>query len=211
MVNRKVAYRYDAPLFVIRRDIGSHISEPILPWYDGNDMKEKRLAAVLDNIRSVHNVGSIFRTADGAGFSEVVLCGVTPGPTDRLGRLRPDFAKVALGAEQSLPWRKERTVGKAISRLRKEGFFVIALEQSLKSVPYTALPKRMPDKIALIVGSETRGIQPRTVKRADRILEIPMKGEKESLNVSVAFGIAAYECARRQRKNKLPRRKRCGI
>ncbi len=160
------------------------------------EMKNRNVVAVLDNIRSVHNVGSIFRTADGAGFSEIVLCGVTPEPVNRLGRLREEFAKVALGAERSLPWKKEKTTGKAISRLRKEGFYIIALEQSPKAVSYTSLSKRLPEKIALVVGNETQGIKPHLLKRADRIVEIPMEGRKESLNVSVAFGIAAYEYRR---------------
>jgi len=154
--------------------------------------QKAELIAILDNIRSVHNAGSIFRTADGAGFSKVILCGVTPEPIDKLGKLRQDFAKVALGAERAILWKKEKTVGSALRRLRGEGFAIIALEQSPRARSCFALPSRLPKRIALLVGSETEGIQKKTLEQADHIIEIPMYGAKESLNVSVAFGIAAY-------------------
>jgi len=160
---------------------------------------EPELVGVLGDVRSVHNVGSIFRTADGAGFSKLILCGVTPEPMDRLGRLRQDFAKVALGAERSVLWEKEKTVGSALRRLRNEGFTIIALEQSPGARSCFALPSRLPERVALLVGSETEGIRKRTLRQADCIIEIPMYGAKESLNVSVAFGIAAYALAEHAR------------
>ena len=152
------------------------------------------MLAVLDNIRSVHNVGSIFRTADGAGFEKIYLCGVTPAPVDRLGRVRADFAKTALGAEKSIEWEYVSSAEKCLSRLKKDGWNIVILEQSRVAVMYSNLkiPKAVRKKTALVVGSETEGVPKRLFKYADKIVEIPMRGTKESLNVSVAFGIAAY-------------------
>jgi tRNA G18 (ribose-2'-O)-methylase SpoU len=161
------------------------------------------LVAILHNIRSVHNVGSIFRTADGAGVRKLYLCGITPAPFDRLKNLRPDFAKVALGAEKSVAWAVEKDTAATIAALKKDGYEILALEQSPRSVPYyEALGDRVLDggdamhgeekKIALVLGAEVDGIPDEIVVLADRIIEIPMLGSKESLNVSVAFGIAAY-------------------
>jgi tRNA G18 (ribose-2'-O)-methylase SpoU len=166
------------------------------------------LVAVLHNIRSVYNVGSIFRTADGAGFSRVYCCGVTPTPFDRFGHIRPDFAKVALGAERSVAPERRAATLPLLKKLKREGYAVLAVEQEERSVPFykvagsrLARPgQRGPDrrKIALVVGNEVRGLPPSILKIADVILEIPMHGAKESLNVAVAFGIAAYELASRR-------------
>lgn len=154
---------------------------------------------VLINIRSVHNVASMFRTADGAGCKEIVLVGYTPSPHDRFGRVRKDFQKVALGAEASFSVLQYATLGRALASLRKRGFFIVALEQHKKSVPYhlfgslrkTHFKKKR--KVALLVGNEVEGLSKLVYKKADILMEIPMRGKKESLNVSVAFGIAAYE------------------
>ena len=150
--------------------------------------------AVLHNIRSVHNVASMFRTADGAGVAKIYLTGFTPAPVDRFGAPVPQFAKVSLGAEKSMPWEKVWRVGDVMKRLKREGYVIVALEQSKNSVPYYSL-KASSSKlkpIALMVGNEVRGIPLVLLRRADVIMEIPMRGSKESLNVSVAFGIAAY-------------------
>lgn len=148
--------------------------------------------AVLHDIRSVHNVGSIFRTADGAGFRKLYLCGITPLPLDRFRRVRPDFAKVALGAEKNMAWESVPDTGVLIKKLKKEGWKILALEQSKKSLRFDLLREVGPRRCALVVGSEVGGIPAVILKLADKILEIPMLGKKESLNVSVAFGIAAY-------------------
>jgi tRNA G18 (ribose-2'-O)-methylase SpoU len=151
------------------------------------------LVAILHNIRSVHNVGSIFRTADGAGVRKLYLCGITPAPFDRLKELRPDFAKVALGAEKSVLWVVEKDTVATIAALKKDGYEILALEQSSRSVPYyEAFGSGAPQKIALVLGAEVDGIPNESLALADRIIEIPMFGDKESLNVSVAFGIAVY-------------------
>ncbi len=152
------------------------------------------MIAILDNIRSVHNVGSIFRTSDGAGIAKLYLCGVTPEPTDRFGKIRDDFRKTALGAEENVKWKYFASTAKCIARLKKEGWNIIMLEQSPKSVMYNSLKftKNLREKTAIVVGREVEGISKSILKYADTIIEIPMRGAKESLNVSVAFGIAVY-------------------
>lgn len=167
----------------------------------------KEFVVILHNIRSLHNVGSIFRTADAAGVSKLYLCGITPTPLNVLGRPEEKLAKVALGAEKNIPWEKLPSAAKAISRLKKDGFKILALEQAKNSLPYDKFKVGRGEKIALMVGEEVRGISPALLKKCDAVLEIPMRGAmvqqahhpkkiklgKESLNVSVAFGIAAFE------------------
>src|SRR3989344_3610137 len=153
---------------------------------------EKLEAAVmLHNIRSAHNVGSIFRTADAVGVSTIFLCGLTPSPIDRFGRLRPDIVKVALGAERTVKWSYEKNSLRTLRTLKKEGFQIIALEQAVGSMDYRKIkPAR---KFLLIVGNEVSGLPKEILRNADVITEIPMSGRKESLNVSVAFGIALFQ------------------
>ena len=145
---------------------------------------------LLHNIRSTHNVGSIFRTADAGGVSHIYISGYTPTPTDQFDRKRKDIAKVALGAEDSVAWSKVKTVKSLIAQLKIEGFSVIALEQSDTSVDYKNV--ELGEKVLLVVGNEVKGMSSELLKLADVVAEIPMKGEKESLNVSVAFGIALF-------------------
>lgn len=149
-----------------------------------------KLVLILHNIRSTHNVGSIFRTAECAGVSHVYLCGHTPAPTDRFGRKRNDIAKVALGAEEVVRWEQNDSIQTTLSKLKKDGYYVVALEQHPSSVPYTTFTKK--GKIALVLGEEVQGIEPEILKQCDSIIEIPMRGKKESLNVSVAAGIAIF-------------------
>ena len=165
--------------------------------------KEKRVGkdfvAVLSGVRSLHNVGSIFRTADGAGFSKIYLCGLTPSPLDRFGRWRPPLAKVSLGAEKTMPWEKSGSALRLIGKLKKEGYRIFALEQNKRAIPFYKSGSGAGSsgkKIALVVGSEVGGLPRPVLNRADKILEIPMAGKKESLNVAVAFGIAAYSLCR---------------
>lgn len=154
-----------------------------------------RLIAILHDIRSVHNVGSIFRTADGAGFEKLYLCGITPVPIDRFKKVRSDFGKVALGAEKSVTWEFTDDTAMLVKKLTKEGWRIVALEQSKNAISLmsNATKNARHRQIALIVGNEVDGIPPAILKLADAVLDIPMLGEKESLNVSVAFGIAAYQ------------------
>jgi tRNA G18 (ribose-2'-O)-methylase SpoU len=155
------------------------------------------LTLVLHNIRSTHNVGSILRTADCAGVAKVYLCGYTPAPVDRFGRERTDIAKVALGAEHVVEWEHVDDIHALITRLKKDNIRVVALEQHANSVPYTTLSLDQPT--ALILGEEVEGISEDIIGVCDVIAEIPLRGSKESLNVSVAAGIAIFrlveECA----------------
>lgn len=150
---------------------------------------------VLHNIRSVYNVGAIFRTADAVGGVEkIILSGYTPTPLDRFGRPRKDLAKIALGAEQSVPWEAAKTLGSKLNRLKEGGYTLIGLEQDDRSVSYDKY--KLPRKAVLIVGNEVKGLSKSLRDRCDDMLEIPMRGEKESLNVSVATGIALYTLLR---------------
>jgi 23S rRNA (guanosine2251-2'-O)-methyltransferase len=149
-----------------------------------------QLTVVLDNVRSVHNVGSIFRTADAAGVTKIYCCGLTPTPLDRFKKIRPDFAKVALGAEKSVAWEFVKDTQTAIELLRGDEWQVNAIEQARGSISYYRA--KLSEKMAFIVGNEVDGISAPILKMADSILEIPMRGKKESLNVAVAFGIVAF-------------------
>lgn len=155
----------------------------------------KEIAVVLHNIRSLYNVGSIFRTADAAGIRKIYLCGITPAPVDRLGKIRPQFAKVSLGAERSVVWEKSASTTGVIKKLRAGGFKIFAVEQSKGSIPYYKIRGIRMDsriRIALVLGNEVRGLSPSILKLADKILEISLRGNKESLNVSVAAGIVIF-------------------
>lgn len=151
------------------------------------------MVAILYNIRSLHNVGSIFRTADAAGIEKLYLCGITPAPFDEFGRPRNQLTKVSLGAEKYVKWEKVKSIKKVIGELKKQDYKILALEQSKKSIPCHKLKlKGKKLKLALLAGNEVKGLAPSILKQADKIIEIPMFGKKESLNVSVAFGIAAF-------------------
>lgn len=149
-----------------------------------------KIAVLLHNIRSVHNVGSIFRTAEALGLNKIYFSGFTPTPVDRFGRIRKDFAKVALGAEQTMSWEVVESEEKIINKLKKENYTVIALEQNRNSVDYKKV--RINSRALFVLGNEVDGISKEILKLCDVIAEIPMSGEKESLNVSVAFGIALF-------------------
>ncbi len=145
---------------------------------------------ILHNIRSVENVGAMFRTADAAGVDKIYLTGYTPTPLDRFGRKRRDLAKSALGAEEYVAWEQKKTIIPLISKLKKDGCQIIAIEQDDKSVDYKKV--KIKNRNAFLVGTEVSGIPKNILKKCDVIAEIPMKGKKESLNVSVALGIALF-------------------
>jgi 23S rRNA (guanosine2251-2'-O)-methyltransferase len=148
--------------------------------------------AVLDNIRSVYNVGSIFRTCNAVGIEKVVLCGITPTPLDKKGHRRSDFAKVALGAEDRICWEHVETTKEALERLKEDGFHVIAIEQDERSVDYKTVFLEDKEYLAFVIGAEVDGMSKDTLDLCDAVVEIPMLGTKESLNVTIAFGIAVY-------------------
>lgn len=158
-------------------------------------MENREVLLVLHDIRSAHNVGSMFRTADGAGVTRVILSGYSPVPP-KVGALYltdadKAFRKTALGAESTVPWKKVSSLPRLMTRLKQEGYVLVALEQAPGSIDYREY--RSTGKVALIVGNEVEGVAASILKRCDAILEIPMRGKKNSLNVSVATGIALYE------------------
>jgi len=137
----------------------------------------------------MENVGSIFRTCDAAGVTKLILTGITPRPP------RKEIDKTALGAVDTVEWESEDNLEFTISNLKKQGFKIVALEQDSRSIPYTEFESDNVS-VALIVGSETEGVQKEILDLCDTIIEIPMHGEKNSLNVSVATGIALYQLIR---------------
>lgn len=152
------------------------------------------LVAVLDNIRSAYNVGSMFRTAECAYISELVLCGITARPPHK------EIEKTALGATQLLPWRYFPDTLEAVRVLKNEGWRIAALEITDESVPIQAVgSEHFP--LALVVGNEVTGVDDRVLSTADLVVEIPQYGEKESLNVAVAFGIAVFLLLEKCRAN----------
>ena len=145
---------------------------------------------VLPDIRSVYNVGAIFRTCDAVGVSKIILTGYTPTPIDRFGRERADFAKSALGSEKTVAWEYISDLGSSISSLREQGFTIVGIEQDARSIDYKTLDTK--PKMAFVFGTETTGMTPELLNYCDAVVEIPMNGTKESLNVSVAAGIVLY-------------------
>jgi len=145
---------------------------------------------IIHNIRSVVNVGAMFRTADAVGIDKIYLTGYTPTPLDRFGRKRGDLAKSALGAEEFVSWEYKKNIASLITKLKKEKFLIIGLEQDKKSVDYKKI--KLKNKNAFIMGTEVSGIPKSVLKKCDVIAEIPMKGKKESLNVSVACGVFLF-------------------
>ena len=145
---------------------------------------------ILHNIRSAQNVGSIFRTADACGISKIFLSGYTPKPIDRFGREVKAISKTALGAEKNIPWGYYPQIGLVMKKLKKEGVEIIAIEQDEKSVDYKKL--KLKKDTAFILGNEVKGISKQLLSKCDKIAEIPMKGKKESLNVSVTAGVFLF-------------------
>ena len=155
-----------------------------------------KFVLVLYNVRSRFNVGAIFRTADAAGIDKIYLCGITPAPP------HPKIDKVSLGAEKYIPFEKYKQTKRLLKQLKKQGCFIIALEQSKKSVPYYKLKSKFP--LALLVGSEVRGLPVSLLNECHKIIEIPMYGRKESLNVAVATGITIFDIIKKGRGGGTP-------
>ena len=153
---------------------------------------QKTVALILENIRSAENVGALFRTADAAGISHIYLVGYTPAPLDRFKRPNTKIATRALGAEKNILWSIHTNTLTLITKLKKDNWQIVALEQAPTAIDYKKVAKQLGQKVAYIVGNEVDGVLPKTLARADIIAEIPMRGKKESLNVSVATGIALF-------------------
>lgn len=158
-------------------------------------MKEKNFYLILHRVRSAYNVGSMFRSADGIGVDKIFITGFTQAPSQKEYALQSKaekmLSKTSLGADKYVPWKKAQNLGKLIEKLKKDNFQIIALEQNESSIDYRSFKPE--DKIALIVGNEPRGIDKRILKKCDIIMELPMRGQKQSLNVAVALGIAGYK------------------
>lgn len=149
-----------------------------------------QIVIVLHNIRSAHNVGAIFRTADAAGVSKVYLSGYTPTPIDKFKRPQKEIAKTALGAEQFLPWEYAKTPTAILKKLTREGFQVIGVEQDERAQNYKEFKVTQPT--VFLFGNEVRGLSAALRKTCRELLEIPMRGKKESLNVATTAGIILF-------------------
>lgn len=165
---------------------------------DSGQSPKLPFTAVLNNIRSLYNVGSIFRTADGVGVEKIWLCGVTGIPPSN------KISKTALGAEKSVPWEFSKDVVSCVRHLKEGGYKIVLLEQTLNSLPYQEFIPSAP--IALVLGNEVEGVSEELLSLCDAALEIDMAGLKISLNVTVAFGIVAYHFRNQLRaKSREPR------
>jgi len=150
-------------------------------------MKKSQFYLILPNIRSCHNIGSMFRTADAFGVTKIFLIGYTAAPP------KPQIDKVSLGAEKWIPWEKRKNLKRLLLSFRKKGIIIVGLEKTDDSIKTDDLKLKTGQSIALIVGNEVDGISNEILKLCDQVTHIPMYGKKESLNVSVAAGIAMYE------------------
>jgi tRNA G18 (ribose-2'-O)-methylase SpoU len=152
---------------------------------------KKEFYVICDNIRSLENIGSIFRTSDALGVSKIFLCGICGVPPNH------KIAKTALGAEESVPFEYYKQTGRLIDKLKKDKIKIVALEQDLparqagkRAIDYAKFKPKFP--LALIIGNEVKGVSKKILGKCDKIIELPMNGKKESLNVSVSFGVAGY-------------------
>lgn len=150
-------------------------------------MNKKEIVVIIPNVRSAYNVGSLFRTSEGFGVSHIYITGYSPSPIDRFGREVKEISKTALSADKIVPWTKTDSFSDVVQKLKKEDFLIVALEQTPNSISYTE--KINKQKIAIVVGNEVGGLSNEELALCDLFVEIPMRGQKESFNVSVAFGI----------------------
>lgn len=141
----------------------------------------------------MHNVGSIFRTADAAGAKKIFLCGITPGPLDKYGRPNTQLTKVSLGAEDTVEWQHRESTLELVNELKSSGKKIYAVELHPDAIDYREVECDEASEVVLIMGGEVTGISSELLAYSDAILKIPMLGKKESLNVSVAFGIIVYQ------------------
>ena len=152
------------------------------------------VAVVLPDIRSAHNVGSIFRTSDAAGVSKIYISGYTPTPLNKFNRPQPQIAKTALGAEKTIPWEYFESHAVLLNKLKKECYKIISVEQTKKSIKYKDLNlSSLSKKIVFIFGNEVEGLPKTILNKADICIELPMNGMKESLNVAVTAGIVLFQ------------------
>lgn len=155
-------------------------------------MAAMELVLVAENIRSLENVGSLFRTADGLGIAKIYLTGTSghPHPDEPWRRDHLHLSKTALGAEKTVAWEYQQSTANVLEGLHADGFWIVGLEISRQSQPISTLKQTA--KIALVVGNEVAGIQPTTLASCDQVIHLPMRGSKESFNVAVACAMASY-------------------
>ncbi len=145
---------------------------------------------ILDDVRSMHNVGSAFRTADAFGLAGIWLCGFTPAPPHR------DIRKTALGAEESVRWQHYEMIGEALDAAQQQDYELVAIEQAEGSAPLRSYEPPLNKKVALIFGNEVSGVSDAALSRVIRCIEIPQWGTKHSLNISVSIGVVLWELVR---------------
>ena len=145
------------------------------------------VVVVLDNVRSMHNIGSIFRTSDGFSIESIALCGITAQPPHR------EIEKTALGATQSVDWNYFETTLDAVRSLRKDGYEILAVEQASNSTMLHTFSPALDKKYALILGNEVNGVDEEVMKEIDKCIEIPQFGTKHSFNITIAAGIVLWD------------------
>ena len=148
--------------------------------------KKIPITILLENIRSAHNIGSVFRTADSFLINEIILCGISAQPPNK------DIRKTALGSSESVEWKYEKNIELAIQKLKDEGNKIISIEQTTNSISLENFKPSNNSKYAIIFGNEVNGIEQRTIDLSDMAIEIPQYGTKHSLNISVAAGIIIW-------------------
>lgn len=159
--------------------------EILLERRKNKSLPRNPIVILLNDVRSLHNIGSIFRTADGIRAAKIYLCGISGKPPER------SITKTALGAEQIVPWEYRKSALETAKELKSAGFHVVVMEHTNESVLYSDISFQFP--VCLIVGNEVTGVDSELIELSDIAIEIPMMGEKNSLNVAVATGIAAYQ------------------
>ena len=152
--------------------------------------QQTELSLILHNLRSAHNVGAIFRTAEAAGVKKIFLTGYTLEPVDKFGKANKEIAKTALGAEKLVAYEKVISFPRLIKKLKSGGIKIVALEQAKNSVDYKKF--KLIGGAALVLGNEVTGLDQKILKLCEAIIEIPLRGQKESLNVATAAGIAIF-------------------
>ena len=168
-----------------------HMNELDRPTAAEHHERPKRpIRLVLDDVRSRHNVGSIFRTADAFGAEGIILCGFTPHPPHR------EIEKTALGATGSVPWSSATRALEAVKELKARGYRVLAVEQTAQALELPELKGSSDDRVALVFGNELHGVSDEVVHACDSCIIVPQNGSKHSLNVSVCAGVVLWHCTR---------------
>lgn len=180
------------------KHLGNNALHENLLLFSYRHLSMKEFYVICDNIRSLENIGSIFRTADALAATKIFLCGISGKlPSWESAALHKKIGKTALGAEKNVLFEYCTKTSKVIEQLKKEKVFIVALEQHKKAIAYNKFKPKFP--LALLLGNEVKGVSKKILEKCDAIIDLPMLGKKESLNVSVAFGIAGYELNKKRK------------